>query len=97
MEKEVAGSIPGRDEPDPTNMRQRPFDGGSDGLTDPPTQEYTYGNYRGNDVPFANRSMPPNLGAGLSGLPEANAGRVEPLFNSPEAPSPRPKSGTKRP
>jgi hypothetical protein len=97
LAKKEQTSIPGRAHPDPHNVRQRPFQGGADGLASPPTQQHTYGDYRGKDVAFADRRMPPNLGAGLSGLPEANAGSVEPLYNSPEAPSPRPRSEGKRP
>lgn len=84
--------IPGREEPDPHNLRFRPFQGGTDGLPDggPTGQMTTYGEmrYGDNHGPMDSVRMPQGggAGAGLSGLPEASAGAVPPQYNDPEAP-----------
>lgn len=63
--------IPGPNEPDPENLRQRPFQGGTDNLAGPPAQGELQ---RG------------GAGSGLSGLPQADAGNVPARFNSPDTP-----------
>ncbi|HYF90793.1 MAG TPA: hypothetical protein VD969_00965 [Symbiobacteriaceae bacterium] len=76
--------VPGRDEPDPLNIRQNSFQAGSDGLTQPPTKIPTYGDMKyedgeGPNADFTSR----NAGAGLSGTARADAGTTPALFNDP--------------
>jgi hypothetical protein len=80
--------VPGRDEPDPKNIRQRGFQGGTDSLSEPPTTDQTYGQmrYADGEGPFADVRLPNGAGSGLSGLPQANAGTVPPLYNDPKSP-----------
>lgn len=84
--------IPGRREPDPKNLRGRPFQGGTDGLPDggPTTGKQTYGEMRcgDNHGPLDSVRMPSGGGAGsgLSGLPEAILGAVPPQYADPDAP-----------
>lgn len=91
MAKMSGSRVPGRDEPDPENIRQRSFQGGTDSLPDRPTSDQTYGQmkYEDGQGPFANTKLPNGAGSGLSGLPQANAGAAPALFNSEEsAPAP---------
>jgi|GEM_PF-4946381 len=50
--------IPGRNEPDPKNMRLRSFQGGADGLPDGSPEQ----------IPLEYRGIPQGAGAGISGL-----------------------------
>lgn len=83
--------VPGRNEPDPENLRQRSFQGGADGTGEPATERPTYGDiaYEDGDGPAAGVRLPAGAGSGLSGLPAADAGNVPPLWDDPvSAPSP---------
>ncbi len=67
----------------------RPLQGGADGLPDGgPTIEVTYGMLRYEDGrgPLADLRLPRYKSAGLSGLPEADAGIVPPQWGDPDAP-----------
>lgn len=80
-------AVPGRNEPDPLNVRQRSFQGGTDSLTntDPPAiRPVSYGDVHGANPPADTTGT--GGGAGLSGLPEADAGNVTPQWASPDAP-----------
>lgn len=77
--------VPGADEPDPENRRLRPLQGGATGLTQPATMDQTYGQmrYADGEGPAAAKRLPNGTGSGLSGLPEATAGMVPPLYAEP--------------
>jgi hypothetical protein len=83
--------VPGRNQPDPENIRQRSFQGGTDGLSSPPTEIPTYGDmkYADGEGPFADVDGR-KLSAGLSGMPQANAGTAPALFNDPRTPPGQP-------
>ncbi len=57
--------IPGRNEPDPKNLRQRSFQGGADGLPDASPEQ----------IPPEYRDLPQGAGAGISGITHAPAVR----------------------
>lgn len=88
MGRDPLDRVPGRNEPDPENIRMRSFQGGDDGLTEPPTEVPTFGGmkYLDGEGPFADVGTR-NAAAGLSGLPQANSGTAPALFNDPQAPS----------
>lgn len=81
--------IPGPIEPDPENLRQRPFQGGTDGLPGPAAEPVRYGDvkYMDGGGPAAEVELQRGgAGSGLSGLPQANAGNVPARFNDPDTP-----------
>jgi hypothetical protein len=80
--------VPGRDEPDPLNIRQNSFQAGSDGLSEPPTRIPTYGDMKYEDGEGPGASVTTREAAsGLSGTKALDAGNVPALFNDPQAPS----------
>lgn len=90
MAEDGLNLIPSRDEPDPENIRQRSFQGGTDGVPDGfATTDQTYGMLKyedGETGPFANLKAVNGASSGLSGLPEADAGVAPAQFSNPEAP-----------
>lgn len=76
---------------DPENYLFRPFQGGADGLSDPPTLAHTYGKTRYADGagPNAGVNLPQGTGSGLSGLPAADAGNTPPLWAEPDSAPPK--------
>lgn len=94
--------VPDRNEPDPQNERLRSFQGGADGLPDAwqaggPARQVTYGHTRyGDDHGPADSIVVEGGGAGsgLSGMPQANAGNVPPLWAEPGS-APAPSEGRK--
>lgn len=77
--------VPGRNEPDPLNIRQNSFQAGSDGLTQPPTMRLTYGDmkYEDGEGPYADFSAR-DQSSGLSGTAQADTGATPALFNDPD-------------
>jgi|GEM_PF-4069860 len=71
---ETSNRVPGRNEPDPDNVRFRSFQGGADGAGEPP------------NVTTAVSHLPYNKSAGLSGLPAADAGAQPPQWDKTDAP-----------
>jgi hypothetical protein len=75
----------------------RSFQGGTDGLSSPPTEIPTYGDmkYEDGEGPYADVATT-KLSAGLSGMPQANSGRAPAVFNDPDTPKGQP-GGTNTP
>lgn len=94
--------VPGRNEPDSRNIRQRSFQGGADGIPDAyqagggPTS-VTYGDirYEDGEGPAAGADMTGGTGSGLSGMPQATAGNIPPLWDDPTS-APAPSKPQKR-
>jgi len=88
----MAGSqdrVPGRNEPDPMNVRQNSFQGGTDGLVDSTAEnieQVSYGTVHGDNAYTNTILHGGDQSAGLSGLPEANAGNVTPQWSRTRAP-----------
>ncbi|HEY3365368.1 MAG TPA: hypothetical protein VGK74_09985 [Symbiobacteriaceae bacterium] len=92
MAEEELNLIPGRNEPDPDNIRFRSFQGGTDGLPDGVAEadESTYAMMKfdgdGRRSPIEGLETVQGASAGLSGLPQADAGTTPAQFNDPDAP-----------
>lgn len=90
MANEKPDRVPGRDEPDPLNIRQNSFQAGSDGLTQPPTRIPTYGDMKYADGKGPGSDLTTRAAAsGVSGTKLADSGTIPALFNERNAPTPK--------
>lgn len=82
MAEKKPDRVPGRNEPDPLNIRQRSFQGGTDSLTQPPTDNHN-ADVQTNQGPYA-KFEARDVTSVSDGAAQADAGAAPAILSEPD-------------